>query len=512
MYFHADPMLSGGGRMMGIDGRKVMELKPRAKRLPLASALSAVALLIAACVPLGSRSGGARLDPESFPTRDEGALQAVCAPVTFIVSFNDDDDDGDRKLDFRQDKPPAQDDNLREIVFPVVNGTDEVYVSAPVLVQDGTPAVGLRLRAWTAARNPFGFNQSHGVPVTLYLEGMEASPSVDEIGFEYQYKKAGDPETWLCGGHALGTVIDVNAGLDVSRSGEAHDLQPDGSRERKSGSGSSFKSRRKMLVFGTGETDGSVTPVMPSRWTYSGGRFADPNALVTTFTAGGAHTPVADFDRTEMKLTVESGTQRIVAHFPVNLTAPLHLSTRHGGLDAGIGWLDANSGRFTPVPRTRITYRILDQQGRSIRESAYAGRLPQVRENIGTVLTSPIPDVRDFIANELSWTPNWKSKPGGEFTDRIEVWNMDKADVVVSPNPGRQVFHTILRDDAPGNPDSGVLMHVPAGSHHVWHLGVNENETAEGTQNDFSSVVVRRRPHGGDIQITLRTRYVINTP
>jgi hypothetical protein len=466
---------------------------------------------------LVSLSACAALEPDNFPTRDVGGLTAVCGQVSFIVSVNSDDDNDNSTEDRRDRRPSADENNLREIEFPVISNADQVFVTEPVLVVNNTPVAGVRLRGWKSDNTPFQFNAAHNVPIKLFLEGIEASTSINDIGFEYQYKK--NPDQWLCGGAAKGTVVAVAAGLDVSSDGAATDTQPDGSTKNMTGSGTSFKKYRKMLITGTGRATGSVSPDLTHEWLHSRGTFADKDALQTDFTAGTTPTPAASIDAEPMLLQVSSGSQKIDAHFPVNITAPLHLHTTKRDMDVVLPCrnannrrcrFDANQGTFTPVPTYRVKYTIQDQQRKSIKHSAYAGVLPQIRENIGTVMTSPIPNVNNWITNSLSWTMNWKSKPGGKFTDKIEAYSADKSLVVVNPpaNPNRRIFHGELRNAA----NSGVLMHVPPPLHHIWFLGVNGHQSAEGTQNDFSSVVHNRQPAGGDIQIQLRTRYTITTP
>jgi hypothetical protein len=462
-------------------------------------------------------SSCAALNPKKFPTRDIGSLSAACGQVTFIVSLNSDDDNDNKKQDLKEKNLPAGENNLREIDFPVIAGADQVYIAEPVLVRGGTSVVGKRIRAWEQNKTPFRFNTEHDLPVKLFIEGIKTSGSINDIGFEYQYKKK--PNQWLCGGAAKGTVVDVSANLEVSSRGQATDTLPNGTTRSITGTGGSFKKYRKMLISGRGKTHGSVSPDLTHEWRHPRGTFADKNALQTDFTAGTTPTPVADIDHEPMLLRVTSGTQRIEAHFPVNITAPMHLHTRQRNMDVVLPchdandrrcWFDANQGTFTPVPKYRVKYDIQDQQRDSIKHSAYAGVLPQIRENIGAVMTSPIPAVNRWIRNSLSWTRNWKSKPEGHFTDHIEAYSVNKNLIVVSPpaNPGRRIFNGTLRN--PGG--SGVLIQVRPTRHHIWFLGVNGHQSAEGTHNDFSSIVENRRQAGGDIEIQLRTIYTLHIP
>ena len=104
-------------------------------------------------------------------------------------------------------------------------------------------------------------------------------------------------------------------------------------------------------------------------------------------------------DQDQLRFNVRTAGQAIEAHFPINLTSPQHTSIRgpRRGFNVVTGWLDANRGSFTLVPTRRIRYRMLDQFRASIHDSAYGTRMPQIRENIGNILTSPVPAVQTWI-------------------------------------------------------------------------------------------------------------------
>ncbi len=65
------------------------------------------------------------------------------------------------------------------------------------------------------------------------------------------------------------------------------------------------------------------------------------------------------------------------------------LATGRRGFNLTTGWIHANQGQFALFPVYRIDYRLLDQFRRPIHDSAYGTRTPQIRENIGNVMTSP---------------------------------------------------------------------------------------------------------------------------
>lgn len=442
-----------------------------------------VAVLLSAAAACAPFSDTAR----RFATRDVGPISVRCERFTFIASLNDDDDDRNRSRDARQTPLPAAEDNLRQFDFDHPEAA-EVYVSPIVTVADLVPAVGTRVRAWAASRGaPFDFTRRHPVPVTLYLEGLTPSGARGDLGFEYQYIRPDG--TTLCGGGPTGTVTAVTAALSVP------------------GSGAPFDRHRKMLVTGAGAVEATVTPTSPGTigWTYDGdGSFAAPAALSTTFAAGQTFT-APPRDTRFLRFQLNEAGQVIEALHPVNLTAPRHVSTNIAGFDYLTGWNDANQGRMDLVPQTRIPYVILDQFREPIDQSAYAGKTPQIRENIGRVLTSPLPTVAAWIQAELSWARDWTSKPEGRFVDRIEILRAPK-DVFVQTVAGRRSFHPPLQ--AVG----GIAMHIPGGSTHQWELSVNGVGAVAVTQNTFTSVVDSTRSQGGGIQIRIRSRYGVTIP
>ncbi len=450
--------------------------------------LSGACVLLVCCA--GIPAGPGR--PDAFPTRDIGSVTAVCKQITFIVSLNDDDDNANRRQDRREGPNPATEDNVREFIFAHPTA-DAVYISDVVTTADNRSAVGIRVRGYQADRSSaFVYDTTHPTsatnPLKMYLEGIQASAQLDDIGFEYQYYKDNQP---LCGGGAQGTVVDVNAHFSVPR-----------------GRGTSFRRHRKMLITATGRAGAALTPANAGRtgWTYDvPANVSLPNAdqLTTDVVANAAVTAAGRLDQDQLLFNVYGPGHRIEAHFPINLTSPQHTQIRRGrrGFDVQTRWLDANRGRFTLVPTRRIRYRLLDQFQRPIRDSAYGSRTPQIRENIGTVLTSPIPAVQNWITTGLSWSPNWIDKPQGTFTDRIEATNVDKSLVVVTAPGGRRAFHAQLQNQG------GVLMQIVPPATHIWQLSVNGVGIVDGTANTFSSTVAATRQQGGGTQIQIRSTY-----
>ena len=437
--------------------------------------------------------------PTDFPTRDVGSVTAVCEQIVFIVSLNDDDDNSNGRADLGERVNPATEDNVREFIFTHPTA-DAVFISDVLIVADNMSAVGIRVRGYKVdRRTAFAFNAMHPTsatnPLKMYLEGIRTSGQVNDIGFEYQYYKNNQP---LCGGGAQGTVVEVNAQFSVPR-----------------GSGTNFSRHRKMLITATGQASATVAPTNTGQkeWTYdvaANVNLPTANQLTTNVVAQANVTASNHRDQDQLRFKVKIAGQAIEAHFPINLTSPQHTSIRGrgGGFNYQTGWLDANRGSFTLVPTRRIRYRMLDQFQASIHNSAYGTRMPQIRENIGTVLTSPIPTVQAWILSPppagLSWSTNWVNKPTGNFTDKIQALNVNKNLVVVTRPGGRRMFHNVLQ--APG----GVLMQVAPPATHIWQMSVNGAGIVNGTSNTFSSTVSLTRQRGGGTQIRIRSIYQAN--
>lgn len=463
-------------------------------RIACATLLIGGGLLLNSCggIPVGPGR------PANFPTRDVGSVAAACQQIVFIVSLNDDDDNANRRADLSEPANPATEDNVREFIFSHPTA-DAVFISDVLIVANNMSAVGSRVRGYEADRaTDFVFNAMHATsaanPLKMYLEGIKVSGQVNDIGFEYQYFKNNQP---LCGGGAQGTVVDVNARINVSR-----------------GRGTNFSRHRKMLITATGQASATVTPAGAGQneWTYdiaANVNLPTANQLTTNVVAQANITAAGQLDQDQLRFKVKIAGQAIEAHFPINLTSPRHTSIRgRRGFNVTTRWLDANRGRFTLVPTRRIRYRMLDQFRASIHDSAYGTRMPQIQENIGTVLTSPIPAVLTWIRTPppagLSWTPTWINKPRGTFTDKIQALAVNKNLVVVTIPGGQRMFHNVLR--APG----GVLIQIMPPATHIWQMSVNGAGIVNGTLNTFSSTVSQTRLRSGGTQIRIRSVYQAN--
>ena len=462
--------------------------RPTAPCLLLLLALGA-SLADCAGVPTG------RGTPAAFPTRDVDPVTLTCGPASFIVSLNNDDDNANGIPDLREAINPATEDNIRELIFSHPTA-DAVYVANIFIIPTSKSAVGTRVRAYEKDhKTAFTFNTRHptsvATPLKLCLEGILASTQVNDIGFEYQFYQNGKPLP--CGGAVRGTVVDVNARLVVA-----------------TGRGTAFASKRKLLITADGNATGTVSPAGAGTidWTYdvpANVTLATPNQLATTVTAGTTVTAPGNRDLDQLRLNVRATGHRIEAHFPINITSPLHteVTNKHNGFNVTTGWLDANQGQFALVPTYRVDYRLPDQFREPIKGSAYGTRMPQVRENIGNVMTSPVPPVQAWITNGLHWSPNWGDKPDGTFTDRLEALDVDKNLVVVPfPGfPGRRMFAANLQKA------NDVLLRLTAP--HDWQLSVNGAGIADGTANTFTSTVSDAQKHGGGIEIQLQSIYQV---
>ena len=452
-------------------------------------------LIISGCagIPVGYGT------PDKMPTRDVGTVDAACSQVAFIVSLNDDDDDVNRKLDLSEGINPTTEDNLREFVFSHPSA-DQVYISNIIVIATNMTAVGSRVRGYSTDRStPLTFDTKYPTstanPFKMYLEGISTSGVSNDIGFEYQYYK---DQTPVCGGGAQGTVVSLKARLVVAR-----------------GRGANFSKNNKMLITAQGKASAVVVPANTGQkqWSYdiAGNiRFSSANQLLTDVIAQTNPTMPNHLDQDQLRFKVKVAGQVIEAHFPINITSPMHTSIRgrRRGIDYRSNWIDANKGRFTLMPNIRIRYLMLDQFRASINESAYGTRVPQIKENIGNVLTSPIQKVQTWInappPTGLSWTSNWRDKPRGRFTDRIQARGVNKDLFVVTTPSNRRMFHQTLQNTG------GVLMEVTPPASHIWLMSVNGAGVVNGTLNTFSSRVIDTQVKNGGTQIRIRSTYRAN--
>jgi hypothetical protein len=457
-----------------------------------------VALFLAA-VNVAPHPAGAAAPTTPLRTRDIGSVPVTCNSEVFISSLNNDDDNDNGTPDHRETLPlkkgrraTVPENNLREFIFDVPEAT-RVYIAEVALIPSNDIAVGSRVRAYKDDKStPFKFGDNQ-VPVTMYLEGKAQSPSANDIGFEYQYFK--DDGSTVCGGFVQGTIVRADSSLAVA-----------------TGKGTPFSRHHKMLITGDSQGTATVAPagLVAPEWTYDapGGTFSTPTELATDFTAPVTFTPAARMGDDRLRLTLTAtatnpANQVIEANVPVNLTAARSLRLRGDAVrERPTGLMNAGRGRFD-LFNWLVQYDILDQTEISIKESAYAGRQPQAQENIGSVLTSPIPEVQTQIGI-LEHSPTWTDQSDGVLSDRIKALDWSK-DVIVVTNNGQRRFHSGLRSEG------DILMHVAPPNTHIWELSVNGEGIVEATNNRFASTVIQVIGQGAQ-QINIRSRYRVVLP
>lgn len=459
------------------------------------------ALLLAAC------QLGACVETSNLYSRDITAVTPKCDPVLFIVSLNNDDDDGRGGADLNQPRLPANEDNLRVFTFNHPGAT-KVFIGEPVLVRGGNSAVGKgankRVRAYSvnAAGAPgraFAFNKVYNTPITFVMEGTHVSGGRNDFGFEYDYRNAQDQH--ICGPGAQGTVVDARGTISVEK-----------------GHGTNFSVNRKLLIDSTVNATSTWAPAgFTPTWQYDGtGTIATPNAPNTSFTSQRTLTPVANKDRHHLAARVTDSGMSIDVHTPLNITAPRHAEApaawrAQPTKTVTTPWLNANPGNIS-LFSSRIVYELQDQFHEDIKGSAWENREVQIQENIGLVLTSPIPTVNQWMGANLNWTRPWVNKPNGRISDNLSAVQIPNNIIVVN-NAGRLSFVPALQ--AVG----GVMMHLrdpnlppPRIATHQWEASVNGALPTVVTQNTFTVTTSATRPRGGGIEIQLTSTYGVVTP
>ena len=320
---------------------------------------------------------------------------------------------------------------------------------------------------------------------------------------KYIYKN--DNNDIVCASEFHGTIVEVEGTLGVdSRSGQ-------------------FRRNRKILIGGAGQGDIRLRPAIRPviNWTdENGGTLTPADALQNDYTAPMTSTPDTQRDQLQIRVTLGHAGQTIEAHRPFNVMKPTRVTPdRNRPFRSQTRMLDANDGRFDLFQNWRITYTIKDQFGDDIDESGYGGRMPQIRENIGTVMTSAIPNVQDWIDNGLRWTSSWGDKPEGEFTDGLNAFSIPKDRIrIPNVNAMGQVlqtfqFHTELQSGTDQNP-TGVMMHA---DHHIWEVSVNGDSPVNVTDNSFIVRVIHKQGRpvaagGLGVEIQLESVYTIGSP
>jgi hypothetical protein len=420
-------------------------------------------------------------------TRNKGVVIACCDPIEWVVAVKNKDD------------PPGELRNLRKISF-VNPDADSVYVVNPVLVADGKDARGQRVNGYSDTNDTaFRFLEKVPLPADLYIEGLRRSSGKNDIGFEFQFFKG---ETALCGGGALGTVVALDATFQIPE-----------------GNGAPFKDHQKMLVKAKGTAKAKLKPRLnvDKEWSYRDetAPFAKPTEWKSSFLAPNQVSADRD-DEVVFEINPRAAKLRgqiIEAFIEAICTAPttVQLDAPFQGPPPTV--LYQPRKKFVlDLFNFRIVYEMLDQFGDGIKaESAWGGCTPVCRENIGSVLRSPLPRVHAHIQQNLKHTPNWKVKRDGTINDRIKVKKLS-IKVITEVVAGQRRFLAPLL--VPITPTAPVLMDLGPGGTHIWFVGVKRRHVYDGsareeefrtgqgagfpqvTANTFSARVVDRHPVG----------------
>jgi hypothetical protein len=403
-----------------------------------------------------------------------------CKSEVFIVSVNGDPQDM-REFDF--DDPNAKSVAIQQVVdIPAQTATQ-------------------RARAFEDDRKtPFKFGL-RATPVTMLLQGRKPSANKNDIGFEYAYFTDPAGKQNLCGSTAVGTVLKVDPTFKVQASG-----------------GASFDKRNKMLIRGVGDGDVKVTPkgIVNPAWTTDdpGGVFTPPDAFATRYDAGATPTPPGRKGWVRVTLTgiaTNPPNQAIQATIDCTLSAPttLRLDAHAKNPLSQVIQLDASKNPVTfDLIKAQFPYVILDQNNAPIHdETAYATRVPSHRENIRTVLTSPIAQIQASVLTNLQSVDQWTDVKDGKFTDTIKAADIEKAWILASQG----------RFSAAVDHQGAVILQVQP--NHIWFLGVNVGGVVvgqqEGCHNTFSSTVTNITQAGAGTRVSeieITSTYTVNIP
>lgn len=432
-------------------------------------------------------------DERPVSSRDAGELVVRCDPVEFVVSLNDDDDDGNDEIDRAQTPiSPTAEDNLRVLKFDHPDAA-KVFVAEPVVRADGSPAP---LRAYRQDRSTrFDFTAVHDVPVDLLLEGLARSNGRAELGFEYQYFKA-DGST-LCGPGAVGTVVDPR--IDIERVDTADP---------------------KILARGNTTMKVGWKPDMPVRstqWSFDGsGDFRNPDRPRSRFQAGTAWTPAGDRDAQLVRneITFElPGAPRVEVATPLNVTAPRSVVTGQTTPLTGTSAIStrrivnvqrARASEFT-LFRWRVDYTIRDQFGDSITQSYRGGAHVTIREVVPlrSAIPAGVDDLGAWIRAQIPRNTSvaWRNKDDGEIRDSLALG--PPVSTIVDLVQGRIQF--VPRA-------AGANVATMRG--HQWFVSVNGDAALERavTANDLDVQVVSLVPDPPGERLELRSTYVVRLP
>lgn len=397
-------------------------------------------------------------------TKDIKGVTMGCKGGEFIVSLNDDDDNGDKKQDLTAAKPSAAEDNLRPITL-AIEGAKYVTLNPPTNPK--------RIRAYHSDKvTPLSFQKSYPVPLNFYVEGITPSKPMRDFSFSYTF--IGEKGEEVCDAKAEGTVVNVAA-----------TFQADGQDRIR------FDKTRKLLATGKGVGKGLWKPLKKPviKWAYEGTATFKPRRKPKdiTFVAGTTLTGATNLNGDDVTALVSYKKQVILAHTPVNITAPIHAEAYEGwtdGSNADTPIFDANKG-YVGLFKRYVKYRLLDQFNQPIITSARGGKKIQVKENIRSALTSPLPRIATWIRRKLKATDNWKTKNDGEIHDQLRVQFMPKNTLL---RVAGRFNNNVQRNGAP-------IMNLGTNTHQ-WITSISGNRATEAivTRNTFTVVVTRYNP------------------
>ena len=425
-------------------------------------------------------------------TSDEGAVDARCESLSFVVSLNHDDDDGDGMED-RRGPLPAAEDNLRKFVFNQP-GASEVFVGEPVLLAGGGSALGTRVRAWEQDKaTPFDFTRKHALPATLYLEGVEESAQEGDFGFEYQYFGGGDVA--LCGGASKGIVVKVRMTFSS--------LAPSDTKLLAQG-------RISMSIVKTPNVQSTYT------WSYDGdGTFASASRQTTRFTAGNAFTPAQGSQLVRCNVTFETkppGT--ILVTSPLDITAPRSVAASSNGE------LPAQQSNVIKTQDIRnvagarrtefgllnydVDYTILDQFGAPIVQSERGGAHVTAREDVPlrSAIPAGIASLQAFFDEKIptNTSINWRNQDDGVINDNLRLG--PRASTILRLQAGQLRFipNTIGAD-------------VVTMDGHEWFVSVNGDPALAQrvTNNSLRTTVIDFQQQANGESVQFSTTYTVRT-
>jgi len=246
-----------------------------------------------------------------------------------------------------------------------------------------------------------------------------------------------------------------------------------------------------MLVTATATATATLKPNVGATyaWTYDGdGTFTPNNGATTRFDAGTTFTTAAQVGH-RVRVAVTVGKQVLRASRKVTLTAPRELKASgrfKAGFNYTTGLIRPGQTKVTLAPRkAKVRYQILDQFKKPIHDSAYGGKAPQVRENIGAILTSPLARMRTALTARRAtpiWQSGWANKKKGSFNDALKFLKLP-------------ALH--LMEKLPGgwrwDPALGAAVLSLGNATHAWELSVSGQVAKQATWSTFGTNELARQ-------------------